>query len=77
MSKVMLSQGDIAPDAPILVQLIRNDHPEARATVLITWPGRATEVSPAKLADLVSNATRILSNASLELARRRIVPGKS
>jgi hypothetical protein len=56
------------------VQLIKNHHPEARPIVVIAWPSHVTEISPAKLAEVVSTATRILSNASTELARRKIVP---
>jgi hypothetical protein len=70
----MLSSGHIAPDSPISVELIKNHKPEAWPTVVITWPSHVTECSPAKLAEVVSVATRILANASTELARRRIVP---
>ena len=68
MSKVVLSEGHVTPDSPISVQLIKNHHPEARAVVVITWPSHVTECSPAKLGDVISNATRILGNASTELA---------
>ena len=76
MSKLMLAQGTVGPDAPLTVQLIKSHHPNARPVVVITWP-HITEVSPAKLAQAVSDACRILSNASIELARRRIIPERS
>ena len=69
MSKLVLSEGHVSPDSPISVQLIKNHHPGARPVVVITWPSHVTECTPAKLADVVSNACRILSNASIELAR--------
>jgi hypothetical protein len=74
MAKLVLSEGQVTPDSPISVQLIKNHHPGDRPTVLITWPSHVTEVSPAKLGEVISKATRILANASTELARRRIVP---
>jgi hypothetical protein len=77
MSKLVLSEGHVTPDSPISVQLIKNHHPQARPIVVITWPSHVTEVSPASFGHVVSEATRVLSNASLELARRRIVPEKS
>ena len=78
MSKLVLSEGHVTPDSPISVELIkRNHHPEARPVVVITWPSHVTECSPHKLAEVISNATRILGNASLELAHRRIVPEQS
>jgi hypothetical protein len=70
MTKLVLSEGHVTPDSPISVTLIKySHHPEARPTVVITWPGRVTEVSPVKLGEVISNATRILANASTELAR--------
>jgi hypothetical protein len=36
---------------------------------VITWPSHVTEVSPVKLGEVISDATRILANASTELAR--------
>ena len=74
MSKLVLSEGHVSPDSPISVQLIKNHHPGARPAVMITWPSHVTECSPAKLGDVIASATRILGNASTELARRRIVP---
>jgi hypothetical protein len=74
MAKVMLAEGHVTPDSPLTVQLIKNHRPDARPTVVVVWPGHFTECSPAKLAEVVSNATRILGNASLELARRRVMP---
>jgi hypothetical protein len=68
MSKLVLSEGHVTPDSPISVQLIKNHDPEARPVVVITWPSHATECTPAKLGEVISNATRILSNASTELA---------
>ena len=68
MSKIVLSEGHVTPDSPISVQLIKNHHPEARPTVVITWPSHVTQCSPAKLGEVISNATRILGNASTELA---------
>ena len=35
---------------------------------MITWPTHVTECSPAKLGEVISNAARILGNASTELA---------
>jgi len=69
MTKLVLSEGQVSPDSPISVQLIKNHHPEARPIVVITWPVHVTECTPAKLAEVVSSACRILSNASSELAR--------
>jgi hypothetical protein len=69
MTKLVLSEGHITPDSPISVQLIKNHHPNARPTVVITWPSHVTEVSPVKLGEVISNATRILANSSTELAR--------
>jgi hypothetical protein len=68
MTKLVLSEGHVSPDSPISVQLIKNHHPEARPIVVITWPSHVTECSPAKLGEVISNATRILGNASTELA---------
>ena len=69
MSKLVLSEGQVTADSPISVQLIKNHHPGARPVVVITWPGHVTACSPAKLGDVISNAARILGNASTELAR--------
>ena len=74
MSKLVLSEGQVTADSPISVQWIKNHHPGARLVVVITWPSHVTECSPAKLGDVIASATRILGNASTELARRRIVP---
>jgi hypothetical protein len=74
MSKLVLSEGYVTPDSPISVQLIKNHHPGARPLVVITWPSHVTECSPAKLGEVIASATRILGNASTELARRKIVP---
>jgi hypothetical protein len=74
MTKLVLSEGHVSPDSLILVQLIRNHHPGARPIIVITWPSHVTECSPARLGDVIASATRILGNASTELARRRIVP---
>ena len=68
MSKLVLSEGHVTPDSPISVQLIKNHHPGARPLVVITWPSHVTECSPAKQGHVISNATRILGNASTELA---------
>jgi hypothetical protein len=68
MTKLVLSEGHVSPDSPISVQLIKNHHPGARPVVVITWPSHVTECSPAKLAEVVSSACRILGNAGLELA---------
>ena len=57
MSKVVLSERHVTPDSPISVQLIKNHHAGARAVVVITWPSHVTECSPAKLGDVISNAT--------------------
>ena len=69
MTKLVLSEGHVTPDSPISVELIKqNHHPQAWPVVVITWPSHVTECSPAKLGEVISNATRILSNASTELA---------
>jgi hypothetical protein len=69
MSKLVLSEGHVTPDSPISVQLIKqNHHPQTWPVVVITWPSHVTEGSPAKLGEVISNATRILANASTELA---------
>ena len=68
MTKLVLSEGHVSPDSPISVQLIKNHQPGAGSVVVITWPSHVTECSPAKLGEVISNATRILSNASTELA---------
>ena len=68
MSKLVLSAGHVSPDSPISVQLIKNHHPGARPVVVITWPSHVTECSPAKLGEVINTATRILGNASTELA---------
>jgi hypothetical protein len=74
MTKLVLSEGHVSPNSPLSVQLIKNHHPEARPIVMITWPRHITECSPAKLGNVIATATRILGNASTELARRKIVP---
>jgi hypothetical protein len=68
MTKLVLSEGHVSPDSPISVQLIKDHHPNARPIVVITWPSHITECSPAKLGEVIANATRILGNASTELA---------
>ena len=68
MTKLVLSEGHVTAESPISVQLTKNHHPEARPVVVITWPSHVTECSPAKLGEVISNATRILGNASTELA---------
>ena len=60
MTKLVLSEGHVTPDSPISVQLSKNHHPDAWPIVAITWPRHVTEVSPAKLDEVISNATRIL-----------------
>jgi hypothetical protein len=35
---------------------------------VITWPSHVTECSPAKLGEVISITTRILSNATTEIA---------
>ena len=74
MTKLVLSEGHVTPDSPLSVQLIKNHHPQARPIVVITWPVHVTKCSPAKLGEVISKATRILGNASTELALRHIVP---
>jgi hypothetical protein len=75
MTKLVLSEGHVTPNSPISVQLIKYNHdPGVRPTVVITWPRHVTEISPAKLGEVISHATRILANASTELARRHIIP---
>jgi hypothetical protein len=77
MTKLVLSEGHVTPDSPIMVQLIKSHHPDSRPVVLITWPTRVTECNPSKLAEVVSTACRILGNANLELSRRKIMPESS
>jgi hypothetical protein len=77
MSKLVLSEGQVTADSPISVQLIKNHHPGTRAVVMITWPSHITECSPARLGDVIASATRILANAGMELARRKITPEQS
>jgi hypothetical protein len=70
MTKLVLSKGQVTADSPISVELIKqNQQPQAWPVVVITWPSHVTECSPAKLGEVISNATRILGNASTELAR--------
>jgi hypothetical protein len=73
MERTALAHGRISNNDQLLAELVRS-MPGAQPTIVITWPGHVTEVTPAKLAEVVANATRILSNASTELARRHIVP---
>ena len=69
MTKLVLSEGQVTADSPISVELIKqNHHPQAWPVVVITWPSHVTECSPAKLGDVIARVTRILSNASTELA---------
>ena len=49
----------------------KNHHPAARPLVVITWPSHLTECSPAKQGDVISNATRILGNASYGASRHQ------
>jgi hypothetical protein len=77
MTKLVLSEGHVSPDSPISVQLIKNHYSGARTIVVITWPSHVTECSPAKLGEVISNATRILGNAGMELARRKITHEQS
>ena len=73
MTKVMLSSGRVTPDAPISVELIKT-LPDGPPMIVITWPNHKTEVSPATFGRVMSEACRVLTNASTELARRRIMP---
>jgi hypothetical protein len=76
MTKLVLSEGHITPDSPISVSLIKNHNPDAVPIIVITWPIHVTQCTPSKLAEVVGNACRLLGNANLELARRRIIqPG--
>jgi hypothetical protein len=69
MTKLVLSEGQVTADSPISVELIKqNRHPQAWPVVVITWPSHVTQCSPAKLDEVIGNATRILANASTELA---------
>ena len=68
MTKLVLSEGHVSPDSPISVQLIKRittPKPDQSSDHLAS---HVTECSPAKLGEVISNATRILSNASTELA---------
>jgi hypothetical protein len=58
-----MTKSHVTPDSPISVELIKyNHHPGARPTVVITWPSHATECTPAKFAQVVSDACRILGS---------------
>ena len=46
--------------------------PGAQPTVTVHWP-KITEVTPAKFGLVLANTTRLLSTASLELARLHII----
>lgn len=73
MSKqITLASGQITPSPrnTITVELVEPTHGKP-ATVTITWPTRPTVTTPAALAVLVATATRVPSNAVLELARLR------
>jgi DNA polymerase III delta prime subunit len=74
LTKLALSEVQVTADSSISVQLIKNDHPGARPVVVIIWPLHVTECSPAKLGDVISNACRILGNASIELAAAACSP---
>lgn len=55
MKRVQLAHGNIVPGSSLLVELIKHSGPDAHPTVLVTWP-RVSEVSPARFAEVVSNA---------------------
>jgi hypothetical protein len=76
MSKVVLSEGHVTPDSPLSVELIKT-LPDGPPMIVITWPNHKTEVSPAAFGHVMAQACRVLTNASTELARRRIVPEQS
>ncbi len=70
MSKtIQLASGKItpSPDNRITIELLEvtGEPPIVR----ISWPARPTVTSAASLGAVVAVATRLLSNASLELAR--------
>jgi hypothetical protein len=73
MKRVQLAHGNIAPGSSLLVELIKNSGPDAHPTVLVTWPASVRSRRPGS-PRVVSNACRLLGNASTELARRRIMP---
>jgi hypothetical protein len=47
-----------------------------QASVSVTWPS-STKTSPAKFGEMIPASTRILSSASMELARLHITPESS
>jgi hypothetical protein len=61
-TRVQLAAGDIAPHVSLSVWLITD-------RVEVVWPSRPTVASPSKLPELISAATRLLTNSVLELAR--------
>jgi hypothetical protein len=64
-STVVLADGTINHQTRLTIELIKNEPP----TVQIRWPKRPTMASPSRFPELISQITRLLSNASIELAR--------
>jgi hypothetical protein len=67
MSNLQLAQGQLTPAAQLTIELI--DAGTEHESVLITWPDKPTPVSPRRYDEIAAQATRILSNAGVELAR--------
>jgi hypothetical protein len=67
-NRIALAEGSITETDKLRVELIAN---EDRAMCLLVWPQRPTPVRPAKLAETVAIACRVLSNAVIELAGLR------
>jgi hypothetical protein len=63
---MLLASGDLAPHVSLSVELVRHSDKDR---VTIVWPPRPTSASAAKFPELISVITRLLGNASMELAR--------
>ena len=66
-SPIVLAEGHITSDDRIIVELVDLDPP----AVLVHWPKTPTRISPARYDQVIAQATRLLANASTELAARR------
>jgi hypothetical protein len=64
LNSIVLATGKINNADEITVEL-KNDR------VIINWPAEPTVVSPRKLSEVMSQACRILANASTELSRMK------
>jgi hypothetical protein len=73
-TRVLLASGELAPDVSLSVVLLR--HSDRHERIMINWPPRPTMASAAKYGELISAATRILSNGGIELARIQATNGR-